>query len=111
MAPLPFPDLRLLITYPEALYYVQCRLRMFSRGDLKPFCETQGFTYPLIVNLKNGTLKREEPRLLQRLLRSLAVPTELIRYPPDCSSDSFLLPDAAALATFQDQVAFFKSCQ
>lgn len=109
-APQRFPDLHLLISYHEALYYAQGRLAMFGQGEVKPFCAARGLPYTTIINLKNGKLKREEPRLLQRLLRHLAVPTELIRYPPASASDSFLLADAAALAALQARVAFFKSC-
>ena len=111
IAPLSFPDLTLIVPYAEALYYVQRRLGMLGRGDLKPFCETRQFNYTNVVGLKNGTLKREEPRLVQRLLRSFNVPAELLRYPPQSPSGSFLLPDAGALATFQSQIAYFKSCE
>lgn len=111
IAPRSFPNLQLLVPYNEALYYVQGRLGMFGRGELKPFCEAGGFSYTAVINLKNGKLKREEPHLLQRVLRHLAVPTELIRYPLDTLSNGFILSDTAALAAFQEQIAFFKSCQ
>lgn len=111
IAALSFPDFTLMVGYAEALAYVQGRLAMFGWGDLKPFCEAQKFTYTNIVGLKNGTLKREEPRLVQRVLLSLSVPTELIRFPPDSPSASFLLSDAAALVTFQAQVAFFQAAK
>ena len=100
-----------MVSYTEALAYVQGRLAMFGWGDLKPFCEAQQFTYTNVVGLKNGTLKREEPRLVRRVLLSLSVPTELVRFPAGSPSASFLLSDAAALATFQAQVAFFQAAK
>lgn len=111
VAPLSFPDLSLLVDYVEALFYVQRRLGMFGRGDLKPFCEAQQLPYTSVVGLKNGTLKREEPRLVQRVLLSLSVPTGLVRFPAGSPSTSFLFPNAAALATFRSQVAYFKSVE
>lgn len=111
VAPLGFPDFSLSVPYADALYYVQRRLGMFGRGDLKPFCEAQQLTYTNVVGLKNGTSKRQEPRLVQRLLRSFDVPAEVLRFPPDSPGGSFLLPDAGTLATFQSQVAYFRTCE
>ena len=104
VAPLPFPDLSLTVPYPEALRYAQGRLKMLGSGGLKPFCETHQLTYTNIINLKNGKLKREEPRLVQRLLGTLAMPTELLQYPLNSKTPCFLFPDAEALAAFQSQL-------
>lgn len=109
VAPLRFPDFSLMVSYADALYYVQRRLKLLGQGNLKPFCAAQQLTYTNVVNLKNGNLKREEPRLVQRLLRSLDVPNELVRFPPESPGGSYILADARALAAFQSQVAYFKS--
>ena len=110
VAPLPFPNLSLTVSYAEALSYAQGRLKMLGSGGLKPFCETHLLTYTNVINLKNGKLKREEPRLVQRLLSTLAVPTELLHYPPG-KTPCFLLPDAEALATFQMQLQFLTAAE
>jgi len=81
---------------------------MIAWGGLLPFCEAHKFPYTTI-NLKNGNLKKEEPRLLHRLLHSLDVPNELLQFPPDNPSQRFLLPDNEALATFRIQMTFFKN--
>lgn len=107
--PVSFPDLGLTITYADGLRYAQYRLKMFGRGDLKPFCETQELPYTTIVNLKNGTLKTEEIRLVQRLLRSLDVPLEIIRIAPDHKTHRFLFPTQATFDTFQSQLKCFDS--
>ena len=104
VTPLSFPDLSLALPYQEALLYAQSRLKMIARGGLLPFCEAHKFPYTTIINLKNGNLKKEEPRLLHRLLRSLDVPNELLQFPPNSPSQRFLLPDGEALATFQSQL-------
>lgn len=109
VAPLRFPDLSLALLYQDALLYAQSRLKMIARGGLLPFCEAHKFPYTTIINLKNGNLKKEEPRLLHRLLHSLDVPNELLQFPPDSPSQRFLLPDSEALAMFQTQMTFFKS--
>ncbi|RSK24914.1 hypothetical protein [Hymenobacter metallilatus] len=111
VAPLPFPDLQLTVTYAEALCYAQGRLKMLGNGGLKPFCAAHQLTYPNIINLKNGKLKREEPRLLQRLLGCLAVPTELLHYPLASKTPCFLLPDAEALAKFREQLHFLTNAE
>ncbi|MGI4735307.1 MAG: hypothetical protein ACRYG7_09030 [Janthinobacterium lividum] len=111
MPPLPFPDLSLVVPYPEALSYAQHRLKMLGSGEAKPFCVAHGLPYSTIINLKNGRLPKEQPRLLQKLLASLDVRAELIRFPPERPLPQFLLPDATELATFRQQLAYFKSIQ
>ncbi len=106
VAPLSFPDLSLALPYQEVLLYVQNRLKMIARGGLLPFCEAHKFPYTTIINLENGNLRKEEPRLLHRLLRSLDVPNELLQFPPNSPSQRFLLPDSEALSTFQAQMAY-----
>ena len=44
VAPLPFPNLSLTVSYSEALSYAQGRLKMLGSGGLKPFCETHQLT-------------------------------------------------------------------
>jgi len=110
--PLPpsrFFDLQLTITYEDGLRYSAYRLKMFGRGELKPFCEARGLPYTTIVNLKNGNLKTEELRLVLRLLRNLDVPVELIRIAPDSNVHRFLFPSPELLATFQAQLKCFDS--
>ncbi|RZK33283.1 MAG: hypothetical protein EOO61_15585 [Hymenobacter sp.] len=108
-APLGFPDLTLSIPYSDGLRYAQFRLKMLGRGDLKPFCVTHELPYTTVVNLKNGTLKNEEPRLLQRTLRSLSVITELVRSPLDAKMPRFLFPSQETLDTFNAQLKCFDS--
>lgn len=108
-APLGFPDLKLSVPYADAIRYSQFRLLMLAKGELKSFCEQHELPYTSIVGLKNNSLKREEPRLLQRLLRSLAVDTEVIRIPPNSQSPRFLFPTVEALTTFQQQLKCFDS--
>lgn len=108
-APLGLPDLTLSIPYPDGLRYAQFRLKMLGRGDLKPFCVTHELPYTAIVNLKNGTLKNEEPRLLQRALRSLSVATELVRNPLDAKTPRYLFASQEMLETFLKQLKCFDS--
>jgi hypothetical protein len=108
-APLPFPDLSLTVSYADALLYAQGRLKMLGSGELKPFCETHQLTYTNIVNLKNGKLKRDEPRLVQRVLGSLGITAQLLRFPPTSKTPCFVLPDAEALASFQAQLHFLSA--
>jgi hypothetical protein len=111
VAPLPFPDLSLTVSYAEALCYAQGRLKLLGSGELKPFCETHHLTYTNVVNLKNGKLKREEPRLVQRVLSTLAVPTELLQYPLGSKTSCYLLLNAEALATFQNQLRLLTAAE
>lgn len=108
-APLGFPDLKLSVPYADVLRYAQFRLLMQAKGELKSFCDQHELPYTSIVGLKNNSLKREEPRLLQRLLRSLAVATELIRIPPTSVTPRFLFPNLEALTTFKAQLKCFDS--
>ncbi|GAA4363937.1 hypothetical protein GCM10023185_33020 [Hymenobacter saemangeumensis] len=103
---LPFPDLSLTVSYADALLYAQGRLKMLGSGELKPFCETHRLTYTNIVNLKNGKFRREEPRLVQRVLGSLGIPAQQLRFPLTSRTTWFVLPDAEALASFQAQLHF-----
>lgn len=107
-APLSFPDLSLSVTYEQALEYVQLRLNMIGRGELKPFCEQHKLPYPTTINLKNDKLKEQQPRLLLRLLQSLNVATELIKHPTQPKKPHFLFPTREALATFQEQLTTLK---
>lgn len=111
VAPLPFPNLSLIVSYPKALSYVQGRLRILGIGGLKPFCAKHQLTYTNVINLKNGKLKREEPRLVQRLLGTLAVPTELLHFPLGSKTPCFLLPDAEALTEFHSQLQILSSAE
>ena len=82
---------------------------MLAKGELKSFCDQHELPYTSIVGLKNNSLKREEPRLLQRLLRNLDVATELIRIPPNSVTPRFLFPNLEALTTFKAQLKCFDS--
>jgi hypothetical protein len=107
--PLTLPDLRLSVPYDDALHYAQGRLKMLGSGNLKSFCDAQQLTYTNVVGLKNNTLKGPQPRFLQRVLNCLALPTELLQYPPGSKTHCFVLPSAEALAAFQQQLAFLRT--
>ncbi|GAB3327363.1 hypothetical protein GCM10027511_37150 [Hymenobacter humi] len=108
VAPLTLPDLRLSVPYEDALLYAQGRLKMLGSGNVKSFCDAQQLTYTNVVGLKNNTLKGPQPRFLQRVLKSLALPTGLLQYPPGSKTHRFVLPTAEALAAFHEQLAFLK---
>lgn len=109
VAPLTLPNLNLSVPYDDALQYAQGRLKMIGSGNVKAFCEAQQLTYTNVVGLKNNTLKGPQPRFLHRLLRCLAIPTELLQYPPASKAHRFVLPSAEALAAFQEQLAYLTS--
>lgn len=110
-APLGFPDLSLSVSYSECLRYVQFRLKALGQGELTGFCAQHGLTYTNVVNLKNGKLKRDEPRLVQRVLRALGVPTEIVRIDIGTGANQYVFPSAEVLAQFQQQLAFFDAAQ
>ncbi|GAB2469832.1 hypothetical protein GCM10011375_40480 [Hymenobacter qilianensis] len=105
--PLGEPDLDLTITYEDGLRYAAYRLKMFGRGELKPFCDARGLPYTTLVNLKNGNLKTEEIRLVLRLLRHLDVPVELTRIAPDSNIHRFVFPNRELLDKFQATLKCF----
>lgn len=105
-APLGFPDLSLSAPYGECLRYVQYRLKAIAQGDLTPFCNQLGLTYTNVVNLKNGKLKRDEPRLVQRVLRALGVPTEIVRIDIGSGANQYVFGSAVLLTQFREQLAF-----
>jgi len=106
-APLGFPDLSLSAPYTECLRYVQSRLKALPQGDLTTFCAQHGLTYTNVVNLKNGKLKRDEPRLVQKVLRALGVPTEIVRIDIGSGANQYVFGSAELLAQFREQLAFF----
>jgi hypothetical protein len=106
-APLGFPDLSLSAPYGECLRYVQFRLKALAQGDLTSFCAQHGLTYTNVVNLKNGKLKRDEPRLVQRVLRALGVPTDIVRIDIGSGANQYVFGSAELLAQFREQLAFF----
>lgn len=106
-SPLGFPDLSLSVSYNDCLRYVQFRLKALGQGELTGFCAQHGLTYTNVVNLKNGKLKREEPRLTQRVLRALGVPTEIVRIDIGTGANQYIFPSAEVLAQFREQLAFF----
>ena len=106
-APLGFPDLSLSAPYTECLRYVQFRLKALPQGDLRPFCSQHALTYTNVVNLKNGKLKRDEPRLVQKVLRALGVPTEIVRIDIGSGANQYVFSSAELLAQFREQLAFF----
>jgi hypothetical protein len=105
-APFGFPDLSLSAPYSECLRYLQYRLKAIAQGGLTPFCNQHGLTYTNVVNLKNGKLKRDEPRLVQRVLRALGVPTEIVRIDIGSSANQYVFGSAEILAQFRQQLAF-----
>jgi hypothetical protein len=105
-APLGFPDLSLSAPYSECLRYVQYRLKALAQGDLTPFCNQHGLTYTNVVNLKNGKLKRDEPRLVQKVLRALGLPTEIVRIDIGSGANQYVFGSAELLAQFREQLAF-----
>ena len=106
-SPLGFPDLSLSVPYNDCLRYVQFRLKALGQGELTGFCTQNGLTYTNVVNLKNGKLKRDEPRLVQRVLRALGVPTEIVRIDIGTGANQYVFPSAEVLAQFREQLAFF----
>ncbi|UOQ75245.1 hypothetical protein [Hymenobacter cellulosilyticus] len=102
-----FPDLSLSAPYRECLRYVQFRLKAIAQGDLTSFCAQHGLTYTNVVNLKNGKLKRDEPRLVQRVLRALGVPTEIVRIDIGSGANQYVFGSSELLAQFREQLAFF----
>jgi hypothetical protein len=106
-APLGFPDLSLSAPYADCLRYVQYRLKAIAQGDLTPFCNQHGLTYTNVVNLKNGKLKRDEPRLVQRVLRALGVPTDIVRIDIGSGANQYVFGSSELLAQFREQLAFF----
>ncbi|UOQ75266.1 DUF3991 domain-containing protein [Hymenobacter cellulosilyticus] len=59
------------------------------------------------MNLKNGKLKRDEPRLVQRVLRALGVPTEIVRIDIGSGANQYVFGSSELLAQFREQLAFF----
>ncbi|MCC3160135.1 hypothetical protein LJ737_23065 [Hymenobacter sp. 15J16-1T3B] len=59
------------------------------------------------MNLKNGKLKRDEPRLVQRVLRALGVPTDIVRIDIGSGANQYVFGSAELLAQFREQLAFF----
>jgi hypothetical protein len=108
-APLGFPDLSLSAPYAECLRYVQHRLKAIGQGELTSFCTQHGLTYTNVVNLKNGKLKRDEPRLVQRVLRALGVPTEIVRIDIGTGANQYVFPTQDLLTKFREQLAFFEA--
>ncbi|MCB2380334.1 hypothetical protein LGH70_22270 [Hymenobacter sp. BT635] len=106
-APLGFPDLSLSAPYTECLRYVQFRLKALPQGDLTAFCAQHGLTYTNVVNLKNGKLKRDEPRLVQKVLRALGVSTEIVRIDIGSGANQYVFGTSELLTQFREQLAFF----
>ena len=103
---LGFPDLSLSAPYGECLRYVQYRLKAIAQGDLTPFCNQHGLTYTNVVNLKNGKLKRDEPRLVQRVLRALGVSTDIVRIDIGSGANQYVFGSAELLTQFREQLVF-----
>lgn len=107
--PLEFPDPNLFISYTDALRYVQYRLKVLGHGQLKLFCKQHLFPYTTIVNLKNGTYKRKEQRLLQKILAALSFETIASQNPLATGEDDrylFLFPGQDELQKFKEQLAY-----
>ncbi|MFB9865673.1 hypothetical protein [Rufibacter immobilis] len=106
---LGFPDPKLFVLYADVLRYIQYRLKVLGHGQLKAFCEQNAFPYTTVVNLKNGTLKRKEHRLLQRLLAALSFETIASQNPLASGEEDryvFLFPGPQELQQFKDQLTY-----
>jgi len=78
--PIPTPigsDPALVVSYDECLRYVKAQLNSFLHGDLKMWTEqhTPKISYHMTVGLKNDSLLREAPKLVQRLLAAFGMET------------------------------------
>ncbi|WP_207435959.1 hypothetical protein [Sabulibacter ruber] len=109
LKPLGFPNPQLFVPYADVLRYIRYRLKVLGHGQLKPFCAQFSFPYTTVVNLKNGTLKRKEPRLLQRLLAALSFETTASQNPLATGEDDrylFLFPGEPELQQFREQLTY-----
>ncbi|WP_026461425.1 hypothetical protein [Adhaeribacter aquaticus] len=105
---LQFPNSELMVTYSDVLRYVQYRLKILGHGQLKAFCQKFSFPYNSVVNLKNGTLKRKEHWLLQRILATLSFETSALQNPlatGDMDRYYYLFPGQSELQQFKEQLA------
>ena len=110
--PIGFPDPSLAVLYQDVLRYIQYRLKSFAHGQLKLFCTQHSFSYPSVVNLKNGTLPRKEHLLLQRILAALSFETTAILNPKATNPEEhlqFLFPGQEELKKFREQLAYIDS--
>ncbi|MFB9865583.1 hypothetical protein [Rufibacter immobilis] len=110
--PLGFPDPRLFVLYVDVLRYIQYRLKLLGHGQVKAFCKQYLFPYTTVVNLKNGTLKRKEHLLLQRILAALSFETTASQNPLSTGEEDrylFLFPGKEELGKFKEQLAYIDS--
>ena len=110
--PIGFPDPSLVVLYQDVLRYVRYRLKSFAHGQLKLFCKQHSFPYTTVVNLKNGTLKRKEHLLVQRILAALSFKTTPILNPSSTTEEEhyeFLFPGQDELYRFKEQLAYIDS--
>ncbi len=109
IAPLGFPDPALSVLYTDVLRYIQYRLKVLGHGQLKVFCKQYLFSYTTVVNLKNGTTKRKEHRLLQKILAALSFETTASQNPMAADEDSrylYLFAGQESLQKFKEQLAY-----
>lgn len=110
--PTPVPigsDPALVVSYEEGARYVQARLNSFVHGDLKQWVEQAEpkISYQMAVGLKNETLLREAPKLVQRLLLAFGMDTEAKQGFDQQGNTTyqFVFRSADALALFRQQLA------
>lgn len=110
--PPPFPfaaDPTLLVTYADCERYVRARMNSFIHGELKPWLEQiqPAVSYTAAVGLKNETLMRESPKLVQRLLAACGYETQAMQWraPDGVAVYHFAFASKEALATFRQQLA------
>lgn len=104
-----FPDPLLIVSYADGLRYVKHRLNAFAHGGLKPWAESQGMNYTMVVNLKNSQLTKQTPLLVQRILKIFGFDTEPIRtMQGGKQAYRFLFSTPEQLQVFHTQLAFFE---
>ena len=106
---LGFPNPELFVLYADVLRYVQYRLKIFGHGQLKALCLQYSFPYTTVVSLKNGTAKRKEQRLLQRILAALSFETVASQNPLATGEDDrylFLFAGQPELEKFKAQLGY-----
>jgi len=108
-APWGFPNPELTVKYTEVLRYIQYRWKVLGHGQLKAFCNQFKFSYNTVVNLKNGTTKRIEHRLLQKVMSALSFETTASLNPLATSDEDkyfYLFAEKETLAKFKEQLAY-----
>lgn len=103
------PDPGLVVSYAECLRFIKGRLSAFLHGDLKPWVEQlePRISYTMVIGLKNDTLLKEAPKLVQRIMRGFGFDTfAQHRFTEDGRRTSeFVFPSKELLDSFHQQLA------